>query len=139
MKILRSCCFPKVLTLLVWLTSMGLALDLGAYESIANKQNDVRVEVRPVQLIPDQPVMFEVRMNTHSVALNQDMVFVSTLKDSHGNTFQPVKWEGSPPGGHHRKGVLEFPALQGNPGSVTLVIKDVANVPTRVFEWRVAQ
>jgi hypothetical protein len=82
----------------------------------SNRENRVRVDVKPVQLTPGQPVNFEVRMNTHSVGLNQDLLTVSTLTDDQGNEYQPTNWEESPPGGHHRTGVLEFPALEGDPG-----------------------
>ena len=42
----------------------GSAVHAGAYEIKSNRENRVRVDVRPVQLIPGQPAKFEVRMNT---------------------------------------------------------------------------
>ena len=76
-------------------------------------------------------------MNSHSGDLSQDIVAVSTLKDNQGREYRPTNWQGSPPGGHHRKGVLEFPALDGAPVSITLVIRQIANVPERIFVWTV--
>jgi hypothetical protein len=111
------------------------SIDVGAYETKSNQQNRVRVDVRPVQLTPGQPAKFEIRMNTHSGNLGQDMIAVCTLKDNQGREYQPTSWEGSPPSGHHRQGVLEFPALNGASESITLVIRDIANVPERIFEW----
>jgi hypothetical protein len=35
--------------------------------------------------------------------------------------------------------VLEFPVLDGTPASITLVIRRIADVPTRIFEWEVEQ
>ncbi len=87
--------------------------------------------------MPGKPAKFEVRMNTHSVTLNNDLVAACTLKDDRGREYQPTNWQGSPPGGHHRKGILEFPELNGNTGKITLVIREVANVPERTFEWSV--
>jgi hypothetical protein len=113
------------------------SIDVGAYETKSNQQNRVRVDVRPVQLSPGQPARFEIRMNTHSGNLGQDMIAVCTLKDNQGREYQPTSWEGSPPSGHHRHGVLEFPALNGASESITLVIRDIANVPERVFEWSI--
>ena len=116
---------------------VGLAVNAGAYEMRSNRENRVRVDVKPVQLSPGQPARFEVRMNTHSEALGEDMVAVSTLKDNEGRKYQATAWQGSAPGGHHRKGVLEFPVIGDNTASITLIIKGIANVPERIFKWPV--
>ena len=118
---------------------MGLTIDAEAYKTKANSQNQVRVDVRPIQLFPGKTAKFEIRMNSHSGDLGEDIVAVSTLKDNQGREYRPTFWQGSPPGGHHRKGVLEFPALDGAPVSITLVIHQIANVPERIFEWTVEQ
>jgi hypothetical protein len=97
----------------------------------------VRVDVRPVQLLPGEPAKFEIRMNTHSGDLSQDLVAVCTLKDNSGREYRPTSWDGSPPGGHHRSGVLEFAELGEGAESITLVIREVANVSERVFNWSV--
>jgi len=117
--------------------AVGLIVDAGAYEMRSNSENSVRVDVRPVQLVPGKPAKFEVRMNTHSEPLEEDMVAVSSLKDNTGRLYQATAWQGSEPGGHHRKGVLEFPVLEDNSESITLVIRKVANVPERTFTWSV--
>lgn len=122
---------------LILFVSSALVPGAGAYERRLSRENRVRVDVVPVQLIPGQAVKFEVRMNTHSVDLSQDMVAVSFLKDDNGQEYRPVGWNGSPPGSHHRSGVLEFPTLKGNPNTVTLIIKDIAEVPSRIFHWKV--
>ncbi|UCD81513.1 MAG: hypothetical protein JSW26_08855 [Desulfobacterales bacterium] len=119
--------------------ALGLAIDAGAYEMKSNNDNRVRVDVQPVQLTPGQPMKFEVRMNTHSADLGQDMAAVSTLKDNNGREYKATAWQGSPPGGHHRKGVLEFPNLTDNTESITLVIRDIDNVPERIFNWGIAK
>ena len=49
--------------------AVGLAVNAGAYEMRSNRENRVRVDVKPVQLTPGQPARFEVQMNTHSEAL----------------------------------------------------------------------
>ena len=126
-----------VLTLALLFVSVGLITEANAYKSKSNREAMVSVEVKPVQLTPGQPAKFEVKMNTHSVELDQDMVVVSTLVDDNGTTYQPLEWNGSKPGSHHRRGTLIFPNLKGNPKSVTLVIRGIANVPERVFEWKI--
>ena len=124
-----------IVALVIAAVTVGLAVDAGAYEMRSNRENRVRVDVKPVQLAPGHPARFEVRMNTHSEALGEDMVAVSTLKDNEGREYHATAWQGSAPGGHHRKGVLEFPDLGENTASITLIIKGIANVPERIFEW----
>ena len=123
--------------LVIVAVAVGLAVDAGAYEMRTNKEKRVRVDVKPVQLTPGQPAKFEVQMNTHSETLEEDMVAVSSIKDNAGHVYQATAWQGSEPGGHHREGVLEFPKLEDNTESITLIIRKVANVPERTFEWSV--
>ena len=126
-----------LVSILIVLFLANLAIDAAAYKTKSNKQNSVRVDVRPVQLLPGKPAKFEIRMNTHSGDLSQDLVAVCTLKDNSGREYHPTSWDGSPPGGHHRSGVLEFSELGEGAESITLVIREVANVPERVFNWSV--
>ena len=123
--------------LLTVLFLLNLAVEVDAYDTKSNRQNSVRVDVRPIQLFPGKPARFEVRMNAHAGDLDQDIVAVSTLTDDQGRNYRPTNWKGSPPGGHHRKGVLEFPVLDGTPVSIILVIREIANVPERIYEWTV--
>jgi len=137
MKISRIYTIFGIVALVIVAVAVGLAVDAGAYEMRTNKEKRVRVDVKPVQLAPGQPAKFEVQMNTHSEALEEDMVAVSSLKDNAGRVYQATAWQGSAPGGHHREGVLEFPKLENNPESITLIIRKVAEVPERTFEWSV--
>ena len=122
------------LVIMLFLVTLAAANAL-AYETKLNKENQVRVDVRPVQLSPGKPAKFEIRMNTHSGDLSQDLIAVCTLTDSSGREYRPINWDGSPPGGHHRSGVLEFSDLGEEAKSITLVIREVANVPERIFNW----
>jgi len=137
MKMVRIYGICGLAALVIVVLTVGLAVDAGAYETRSSRENRVRVDVKPVQLAPGQPARFEVRMNSHSETLGEDMVAVSSLKDSSGQVYQASAWQGSEPGGHHRKGVLEFPVLEDNTDSITLTIRRVANVPERTFEWSV--
>ena len=137
MKMVRIYGICGLAALVIVVLTVGLAVDAGAYETRSSRENRVRVDVKPVQLSPGQPARFEVRMNSHSETLGEDMVAVSSLKDSSGQVYQASAWQGSEPGGHHRKGVLEFPVLEDNTDSITLTIRRVANVPERTFEWSV--
>jgi hypothetical protein len=114
MKIYRIYTIFGIAALVIGVVSVGLMVDAGAYETRSNRENSVRVDVKPVQLVPGQSARFEVRMNSHSETLGEDMVAVSSVKDSAGRIYQATAWQGSEPGGHHRTGVLEFPKLENN-------------------------
>lgn len=45
-------------------------------------------------------------------------------------------WEGSGPGGHHRKDTLSFNSVLGETEYVELTILNVAGVKERRFKWR---
>ena len=127
----------KAIGLAVLALSLVTTGSAWAYEKAVHNGNGVRVSVKPTSLAPEKVVKFDVRFNTHSVELDQDLVAVSELRDDRGRSYRPEQWKGSPPGGHHRKGTLIFSALKAPVVSVTLVIRDVADVPERVFTWDV--
>ncbi len=94
----------------------------------------VTVSVAPKDLAANAPRWdFEVVFDTHSVDLNHDLVKSAALIDAAGDRHAPLAWEGDPPGGHHRKGVLSFKPL-GSVDEVTLQIRDVG-MPERMFRW----
>jgi hypothetical protein len=100
-----------------------------------SSQNMVTVDVTPFNFEFGKEVEFEVSLNTHSVELGFDLAQISTLSDNLGNNYDPIAWNGSPPGGHHRNGTLTFPELNENAESMVLVMKGIADVPERKFEW----
>jgi hypothetical protein len=86
---------------------------------------------------------FEVAMDTHSVDLDiYDLRQLAVLRNDQGQEVQPNGWD-APEGGHHREGTLSFPTETADGGQVIgpdahkieLVIRDVADVPERRFEW----
>ena len=66
------------------------------------------------------------------VALDFDLIQISTLYDNLGNSYKPLHWEGSEPGGHHRSGTLKFPQVDSKATLIKLVITDSAK---REFSW----
>jgi len=116
---------------------LGSAIHAHAYDRQSNNENGVRIVATPVELKAGSEARFEVRMNTHSVELDQDLAVISSLRDNKGNTFQATGWDGSPPGGHHRSGTLSFPALAPDTETVTLIIKGVGKDSERIFSWQV--
>ena len=98
----------------------------------------IKVVVTPKVLGPGAKVWeFEVVFDTHTKPLNDDLVQIAVLVDAAGRRYVPVAWQGDPPGGHHRKGVLLFSAPAEMPKSVELQITGVGGVAIRTFRWEV--
>ncbi|NIO43387.1 MAG: hypothetical protein GTO41_26490 [Burkholderiales bacterium] len=101
-----------------------------------NSEGGVTVSVKPKTISAGAGSWdFEITLSTHTVELNQDLQSVSVLIDSKGKPHSPLSWEGDPPGGHHRKGVLRFKPLADAPTFLALHIHDVGGVDKRIFRW----
>ena len=137
MNILKHSISLLVIAIVTLITTIGFVSEAGAYDRKSSNANMVRVDIIPEQLGAGQQAKFNIRMNTHIVELRQDMVVVSVLRDDQGREYRPLSWNGSPAGGHHRNGVLEFPAIANGSKSVTLYLKNIADVPERIFEWKI--
>lgn len=99
-----------------------------------SRAGSITVTVTPKDLAADAPRwQFEIVFDTHSVELNHDLVRSAALIDPAGRSHAPLAWDGDPPGGHHRKGVLSFRPL-GSVDEVRLQIRDVGT-PERDFRW----
>lgn len=127
----------RLIVIFVALTLTSLVSETRAFDVQTSDENRVRVDVKPITLAAGSPAVFEVRLNTHSVDLDYDLTKLCLLQDDQGRTYKVLSWKGSPPGGHHRKGILDFTELQGTPQSIKLIIKDVADIPERSFEWEI--
>ncbi len=130
----RGLCFQAGLSALLLFATLAIA---SGFKTEVSNDGGVMVEVTPAQLATGQAPRFEVQLNTHSVPLEQDLTTVSILRDDKGREYKPLAWDGSPPGGHHRRGTLVFPELSGPVTSVTLTIRDVAGVAARDFTWQI--
>jgi hypothetical protein len=101
-----------------------------------------QVTVRVSWAGPSAGPVFDVTVDTHAVDLDgYDLTGLATLRLGDGRQVAPTSWE-APRGGHHRIGKLAFPAATADgkavlagPGSVELVIRDIAGVPERAFKW----
>lgn len=78
---------------------------------------------------------FKVVLDTHSTDLSDDLVKSSLLVDSRGRKHEPFVWEGAPPGGHHREGVLRFKAVAPPPDWVELRISRSRESEPQAFRW----
>lgn len=101
-----------------------------------NKEGQVTVKVVPLTLAAGAETWrFEIVFDTHTVPLTQDLLAVAALAAPGGEDRRPLAWEGDPPGGHHRKGVLVFQPIRPAPASVTLRIRQIGPVAERAFTW----
>lgn len=109
--------------------------DAFALPEKVNTENRVTIKVKPINFEYNKPVKFSVSLNTHKGSLKFDLTRISVLEDDKGNMYRPTGWEGAPPGGHHRKGTLSFAEIGADTKFIKLTIRDVYDVPERVFEW----
>lgn len=86
---------------------------------------------------------FDVVMDTHSVDLDgYDLRKQAVLRNDRGQEVRARAWD-APKGGHHREGKLSFPEktadgsdlIGSDTRKIELLIRDVAGVPERKFEW----
>lgn len=123
-------------SLLTILAALLITTPSWAYEKITSNGGGARVEAKPLSLTLEKQAEFQLRFNSHSVDFDQDLLAVTELVDDTGRQYSPTGWDGSPPGNHHRKGQLSFPKIQKPASSVILIIRGVAGVAERKFEWQ---
>lgn len=102
-----------------------------------NSANGVTVAVTPGNL--DRGAKhwdFSLVFDTHTQELSDDLLKNAVLADDQGNEFKPLAWEGAPPGGHHRTGVLKFGAIDPQPAAVELRITRPGEANARAFRWK---
>lgn len=93
-----------------------------------------RLRLPPINFSIDMSISFEMSIDTHQGSLDFDLLDVTLLETSEGKRFTALSWNGSPPGNHHRSGVLSFPSI-GETESLSLVISNVYEVSERIFKW----
>jgi len=79
---------------------------------------------------------FDVVFDTHSQALNDDIEKAAILVADGGAKQSPIKWQGDPPGGHHRSGTLQFKAVTPMPSAIELRITRQGEAKPRSFQWK---
>lgn len=97
-------------------------------------QAAVSVKATPTTVSGDT-WQFDLVFDTHSRALTDDLQKSAKLVADDGKTYPALGWRGDPPGGHHRKGVLEFKAITPLPASIELQIVREGESQPRTFKW----
>jgi hypothetical protein len=129
--------FWSFIAVLVVFGITGLAASLPAVTATTQTSGEggVEVKVTPRLLSAGAAAWeFDVVFTTHVASLEGDPVTFSALVDAQGGEHAPLAWEGDPPGGHHRKGMLRFTPLVDQ-SQAELRIKGVGGVPIRSFRW----
>jgi hypothetical protein len=79
---------------------------------------------------------FEIVFDTHVRELDDDLLKTAVLLTGDGSEVAPTEWRGPPPGGHHRRGVLRFPALRPAPDPLALRLRLGGEAEPRMFRWQ---
>ncbi len=128
------------------LVSLAAAIAVAAASGIASarelaqqtsRDRGVTVRVKPIDTSASAKLWaFEVVLETHSQELSDDLARAATLSGAGGAQQAPTSWEGDPPGGHHRKGVLRFVPIVPAPDAVELRIQRSGETAPRSFRWQ---
>jgi hypothetical protein len=94
----------------------------------------VTVKATP-RALPGGSWEIEIVFDTHSQELKDDLTKSASLIAG-GKTYAPVSWQGDPPGGHHRKGMLKFGAVEPRPQEIELRIARPGEPKPRSFRWQ---
>ncbi len=78
---------------------------------------------------------FDLTFDTHSQDLKDDLLRSAVLVAG-GAQAAPLAWEGDPPGGHHRKGMLRFAAPTPRPAVIELHVSRPGESKPRIYRWR---
>lgn len=128
----------RLIHVLFWLTpgllAAGAALAAEGLTAQTNSAAGVTVTATP-RALAGGAWEFDVAINTHSQDLKDDLAKSATLVAG-GKTISPATWQGDPPGGHHRKGVLKFNAVDPRPQEIELRIARPGEASPRSFRWQ---
>lgn len=109
-------------------------------QSIAQQESDennVVIVIKPEVLRVYETPRFEIEFSTHSVNLDFEVSQISKIADDKGNEYKNSVWEGSPPGGHHRTGILTFNETLKESSGIQLIMQDDTGIGKRIFKWKI--
>ncbi len=119
------------------LAAIPVGVSAEALAPQTSSEQGVTVLATPRELSSTAKVWeFEIVLQTHSQDLTDDLAAASTLIADGRLTQAPAAWEGDPPGGHHRKGVLQFAPVMPQPQTIELRILRPGENSARSFQWQ---
>ena len=130
----------KLLIAALAVSVLGIAAGASAleFEQKSNQGQGVTVRVRPLDIAAGARAWsFEVSLDTHSQELIDDFTRSAVLIDAGGVARAPLAWDGTAPGGHHRKGTLRFEAIDPRPAVLEFRLQRPGETAPRVFRWTV--
>jgi len=121
----------------------------GMPQPLTQEDTQGSVTVSATLLTPDKPrpdgkLAIQVKLDTHAVDLDPyALEKLAVLRDSQGREVPALGLESPGGSGHHREGVLSFPAtdaagkllVRPEAKAVTLILRGIGGVPERVFQW----
>ncbi len=112
---------------------------VGTWEVQTETRGAVEVSVQPKNISDDKNIgwSFMVSFDTHSEEINDDVANISVLRDANGKEYTPREWRGDPPGGHHRSGILLFPAVIPRPDFISFIMKRNGEEKELSFTWNI--
>lgn len=120
----------------LWAAGFGTApATEAAVAAQTSDQGGVKITVEPRGFPHAKTWDFAVTLETHTRPLDDDLATGATLL-ADGKPHRPLGWEGSPPGGHHRKGVLSFAGVTPRPQAVELQIRRSGEASPRIYRWQ---
>lgn len=132
----RRMLFTSTTMALVVLLAVGSAMAQappGEKQSV--RGGGVTVDVTFLKGGGDGPA-FKVVLDTHSVNLDAyRFEEIVRLRDGRGGEVAPMAVEGAEGSGHHREATVRFAWPEPKPKSLELIVKGVAGVPERLFQW----
>jgi len=132
---MRSRLITWLLSIVVTVFAASGVTAAPALPTQTSSQSGVTVKITPRTLAAGT-WEFEVVFDTHSQELTDDLGKTAVLVSDGRTSHSPVKWQGDPPGGHHRKGVLEFKPVSPMPAAIELQIKRNGETAPRLFRWK---
>lgn len=109
---------------------------LDELKSQTNSEGSITISVTPHRSASAGVWEFEITLDTHSVELDDD-VNKATVLIADNKNYYPIVWDGDPPGGHHRNGILQFAPISPEPESIALKIRNIGGVEERNFIWQI--
>jgi Spy/CpxP family protein refolding chaperone len=121
----------------------------GMPQNLTQQDTQGAVTVSATLLTPNRPredgkLAVQVKLDTHAVDLDQYQIEkLAVLRDGLGREIPAAGFESTSGSGHHREGMLTFPAIDasGKPvlspeaKTLTLILRGIGGVSEREFRW----